>query len=371
MTSTRTILSLIAAVGAGLSCAMLAMAQPAITPAPSSESTKSPIAPTAEPSADQAAQNAAAEKAKQDRKKNRPHNSFDDPINDIPSELQGMDIVEKLGTKIPLDIEFRDHAGKPVKLADYFNNGKPVLLAMVYFRCPMLCKLVTSRLSDTVNELKGVKLGEQYNLVIVSFDPTDGPAAAKELRDGIIAGYPGELDANAKKGVAILTTPTPMEARTLADSIGFPYRYVPLTTEYAHSAAIFLLSPEGKLTRYLYGINYPTASVRTALIEAGEGKVGSSLERFMLWCFHKFDPATNSYAVVGSRVMTLGASFFGLIIFSGLGYFWYREIKHKRVRAMPLVSPVSGATSTNGFNASEAFPTTTSRPTGLSAGTVS
>ncbi len=238
-------------------------------------------------------------------------------LNVLPEEAKGLEITEHLGQRIPLDLEFVDDTGQTVKLGQYFSQGpKPVILALVYFRCPLLCPLMLSKISDSINKLD-LNLGEKYNLVLVSFDPTEGTDAAAVQKAGMLAGYDRPHSDATANGLAVLTG-HPLSARGLADAVGFPYKFLPKSGEYSHGTVIFVLTPDGTISRYLYGVDYPVETLRMALLEASDGKIGTTLDRFIMWCFH-YDPSAGGYVVQAMRVMQIGAVLCSIAVLGVLG----------------------------------------------------
>lgn len=250
---------------------------------------------------------------------------------DRPDAIKGLDIRERLGQKVSPDLSFTNSDGAPVKLGSYFNdNGKPVVLAMVYFRCPMQCPTVMNNMLARFNELDW-SIGEKFNVVIVTFDPTEGPAVTASQKAGYMAGYARPHPASLEKSWAFLSADA-ATARTLADQVGFDYRYLPESNEYSHPAAIFVLTPKGELSRYLYGVNYVTSHLRMALLEASDGRIGSTLDRVLMFCFH-FDPQAGAYALSAFRVMQVGASSAALVVGLLLGRMWFVERRRRAAAA--------------------------------------
>jgi protein SCO1 len=225
--------------------------------------------------------------------------------NKIPDAIKGLDVVEKLGQRVPLNLELIDPSGKKVKLGDWFNQDKPVLLLMLYFRCPMQCPFTLDRYVTRMREIPTLEIGKDYNVVIVSFDPTEGPAEATKEQFARVAAYGRGVDAEVKKSFAFLTHPDGNVTRALADSVGFGYRYLPESNEFAHPSAAFILMPDGRISRYLYGMDVPSRDLRLSLVEASEGKIGGFSEKILLFCFH-FDPDKGSYELMAWRVMQIG-----------------------------------------------------------------
>ena len=241
----------------------------------------------------------------------------------IPPELQGVDIVEKLDNQLPLEARFLDDAGNPVILKQYFNGTKPVILQLGFNRCPMLCNLV---LNGAFDGLKGIdwNAGNEYELLSVSIDPTEGPALAKAKKESYLVEFerPG-----ASKGVHFLTGDELM-SRAVADSVGFKFVRQD-NGDYSHAAVLVLLTPEGKVSRYMYGTKFEPKDLRFALLEASQGRIGSTLDRFILWC-HMYDPNARGYVLQARKVMSLGGAVTVVVLAVGLGLFWRAEINRKK-----------------------------------------
>jgi protein SCO1 len=218
-----------------------------------------------------------------------------------PAILRNVGIDQKLNQQIPLDLLFRDEAGKTVRLGDYFGT-RPVILSLVYYNCPMLC---TTALNGLLEGLKQInfKLGDQFEVVTLSFDPTEKPslAAAKKALYVGLYGRPG-----AAEGWHFLTGDED-SIRQLTQAVGFRYNYDPTTQQYIHATGIILLTPKGKLSRYFYGIQYPAGNLRLGLVDASEHKIGSPVDAVLLYCC-QYDPETGKYSLVISRVLKVGAA---------------------------------------------------------------
>ncbi|HXN71728.1 MAG TPA: SCO family protein [Candidatus Acidoferrales bacterium] len=226
------------------------------------------------------------------------------PVQDIgvrPSLLKEVGIDQKLNQSIPLNLVFRDEHGKTVQLGDYFGQ-KPVILSMVYYNCPMLCTQVLNGIESSL-KLIPMDIGKQFNVVTVSIDPTERPvlADAKQALYTGLYGRPG-----AAEGWHFLTGDEP-QIRQLANALGFRYAYDPDSKQFAHASAIMLLTPEGKISRYFYGIQFPSRDLRLGLVEASEGKIGTPVDQVLLFCYH-YDPSTGKYGLLISRlIQTAGA----------------------------------------------------------------
>lgn len=238
---------------------------------------------------------------------------------ETPAQMEGVDIVEHLGSTPPLDLTFRNEAGETVPLSTYVKGDKPVILTLVYYNCPMLCNMI---LNGLVEGMRGIEWtpGEDYRVVTVSIDARETPELAQEKKANYLAqlGKP-----EAAEGWHFLVGERE-NIKKLAEAVGFGFRYDADRMEYAHGAAIFLMSPEGKLTRYLYGIQFPPKQLKLALVEAGEGKLGSALDRFVLRCYH-YDPASRKYGVYIWGIMRTGGLLTVLLVGLMLFIFWRRE----------------------------------------------
>lgn len=235
----------------------------------------------------------------------------------LPKELEGVGIDERPGAQVPLDAVFLDEEGKKVKLGEFFG-GKPTILALVYYRCPMLCGLVLQGLLDGLKGLPAT-VGDEFNVVTVSIDPLETPTLAKLKKQTYLAEY-GR--AGAAGGWRFLTGEE-REIRRVADSVGFHYRWNEERQEYAHAAGIFVLTPEGKVARTLYGVLYEPRTLKLAISEAREGK--SSLgEKIVLYCFH-YDANEGRYVLAASRIMRASGVITALTVGGWLLVAWRRS----------------------------------------------
>lgn len=214
-----------------------------------------------------------------------------------PALLRRVGIDQKMGAQVPIGVPFTDESGRSVTLRDYL--GKPVILALVYYQCPSLCNMV---LNGVLRSIKGLKLtaGDEFNVVAVSFDPRETPEMAAGKKVSYMKGYsrPG-----AEQGWHFLTGPE-ASSKSLADSVGFHYAFDAINNQYAHGSAIMILTPEGKVTRYFYGIEYPARDVRLGLEEASSRRIGSPVDAVLLYCYH-YDPANGKYGLVIMNVLRL------------------------------------------------------------------
>lgn len=245
----------------------------------------------------------------------------EEKLSGLPPALQKVGIVEKLGSKLPLDLLFRDETGAKVPLQKYFTGKKPVILALVYYRCPSLCNLTMNGMLDVFKASPWVP-GTQFDVINVSIDPKEDEKIASAKKRTYIEnlGKPG-----AEKGWHFLTGDQ-ASIQALADAVGFKFEYDKAMGEYAHAAAIQVVTPGGVLSRYYFGVRFPERDLRLSLLEASDGKVGTVIERFMLFCY-RYDPAFRGYTLVASRIMQAGGALMALLMGGLLAGFWLRERK--------------------------------------------
>jgi protein SCO1/2 len=214
-----------------------------------------------------------------------------------PPQLPGrVALSQKLDSQIPLDLMFRDESGRIVRLSEYFNHGKPVVLSFMYYRCPMLCGMVQEGLTSALTEVK-FDIGKEYDVVTVSIDPRDMPEAATAKKEHFIRRY-GRF--SAASGWHFLTGHE-TSIKKLTGAVGFEYAYDPKIDQFAHGAVVMVLTPEGRISRYLPGIEFKARDLRLALVEASESKIGTVSDQLLLLCYH-YDPATGKY---GRSVMNV------------------------------------------------------------------
>lgn len=247
----------------------------------------------------------------------------------LPEEFQGVDIVEKSGERVPLDLQLIDSTGQPMKLGELFNDGaKPVVLALVYFRCPLVCPLILQNLTATLNELD-LRVGDKFNVAVVTFDPAEGPEAAAVQKAVALSGYESADPAAVERSWRFLTGPGGA-ARQLADAVGFKYKYIAQSGEYNHPTAIMVLTPDGRVSRYVYGVKFPAKTVRMALLEASDGQIGTTVDRIVMWCFH-WDPNSGAYVLQAFRAMQVGAVLSAIAVAGILAGMVYVERRRRRL----------------------------------------
>ena len=240
----------------------------------------------------------------------------------LPPILENVDIVEHLGAQLPLDLAFRDSKGQDMKLGQALHPNRPAILSLVYYDCPMLCSLVQSGLVAGLAKT-GWKVGKDYDLLTVSFNPADKMAAAEERRRGYLQAL-GASDLGDLWPFLVAQPAHPEAVKTLAETVGFHYNYDADTKTFAHAAAVYVLTPEGKISRYLYGVEFQPSQLRLALTEAGGGKVGSSFEKFLLTCYH-YNPASRRYALFITNYFRVGGAFLVLLVGGLVGLLIWSE----------------------------------------------
>jgi len=229
------------------------------------------------------------------------------PANVRPPGLKNVGIEQNLNEQIPPGLTFRDETGKTVTLGDYFGK-KPMILNLVYYQCPMLCGEVLTGLESALRVLK-FDVGKEFDVLTVSFDPKETPemASAKKAEYLKRYGRPGAAD-----GWHFLTGPAG-SIDALTKAAGFQYQYDPRSGQFAHATAIMVLTPEGKIAQYYYGVEFAPKDLRLGLIQASENKIGTVVDQVLLYCYH-YDPDTGKYGAIISRVLQLAAGATVLIL---------------------------------------------------------
>jgi len=242
---------------------------------------------------------------------------FPDPsagIGNRPELLKDVGVDQKLNDSVPLNLTFRDEHGRTVPLSQYFQSGKPVILTLVYYSCPMLCTQVLNGLDRSLENIS-LNIGKDFNVVTVSIDPTEKPVLA-EAKQALYTGMYGRP--GAAEGWHFLVGDEP-QIDQLAKTVGFRYAYDPDSHQYAHASVIMVLTPEGKISRYFYGISYPQRDLRLGLVDASAGKIGSPVDAILLYCYH-YDPHTGKYGLMINRIiqaaglLTVGLMTLGIFV---------------------------------------------------------
>jgi protein SCO1 len=246
----------------------------------------------------------------------------------LPAELQGIRIDQKLNAQIPLQTEFVDQDGRKVTLGSYFGQ-RPVLLALVYFQCPMLCNQI---LSGVVAGLKPLSLqpGRDFNMVAISFDPRDTPEIARQKRDEYVHRYSSKA---STQGWHFLTG-SPESIRAVTEAVGFHYRWDEKTQMFIHLSGIMIVTPEGKMARYFYGVEYEPKDLKLGLVEASHNKIGSAVDSVLLFCFH-YDPSVGKYGAAVTNLLRAAAVLTLLILGIALTILWRKNLLEDRRSLQP------------------------------------
>jgi protein SCO1 len=238
-------------------------------------------------------------------------------------QLEDVSFKQRLNEMLPLDASFADETGQRVTLGSYFGR-RPVLLAFVYYECPMLCTQVMNGLSSALKVMPFVA-GADYEVVLVSFDPRDTPASAAEKKRAHLEYWSAERDAASWH----LLTGDDASIRRAASAAGFSYRWDPPTGQFAHVSGVLVATPEGRLSRYFYGVEYSPKELRLALVESGEGRIGSAIDELLLYCFH-YDPESGRYGLVVMNLVRLGGA---LTVIGIAGYILVMRRRERREAA--------------------------------------
>ncbi len=262
-----------------------------------------------------------------------------DEVGPVPNELRGVDVTERTGAQIPLDMHFIDETGKPIVLERFFAGDVPVILTFNYSKCPMLCSLQLSSLVSTLKKTPMIA-GQQFRIVTIGLDPNESTASIRATKKSYVSQF-DELADQVQVGWHFLRG-TKENIRALADQVGFGYRYLPKQKDYAHSTALILVSASGIVTNYIKGIHYQPDDLVRSIASAGMNQPGPSLG-FVLSCF-QYDSSANSYSGFASRAMRWGGSAFAVAVLFSVLVFLRR---HRRVHHALTDVSTDAATSTS------------------------
>lgn len=255
-------------------------------------------------------------------------------------ELNGVEVTEELGNAVPLDATFTDHNGESVVFGDYFDGETPVVLVMVYYQCPVVCPTVLTQLTNSLNEIS-YTAGDDYRVLVVSFDHNETTTMALGQRTKFLDAYNQSDIQGARAGIAFHTGDV-LNIRRLVTSIGFNFNPTD-DGQYAHPISLMILSPEGQVSRYMYGFDYPPQELKLSLLDASEGKIAESFgDRLLHFCY-QFDPNAGVYSLQAFRVMQIGALLTVVLIVIGLTLLFMGE----RVRRRKYIEQQSQNTDTN------------------------
>jgi protein SCO1 len=246
--------------------------------------------------------------------------------------LREVSFEQKLGAQLPLDRNFVDERGKTVRLGEFFGE-RPVLFVLAYYRCPMLCNQVLNGVLTSTNALKFVA-GRDFEIVVVSFDPTDSPSAARAKRQAYTRRY---LHEDGRDGWHFLTGKAD-DIAAVAETSGFRYVYDEQTDQFAHASGIMVATPEGRLSQYFYGIDYPTRDLRLALVESSQGRIGNLVDQVLLRCFH-YDAITGRYGLAVMRLVQAGGV---LTVLAVVGFIVRSLRKERQLARSQVLSSAAG-----------------------------
>jgi len=232
---------------------------------------------------------------------------------ELPAELDGVGIVQRLDEQVPLGLEFVDHNGNAVVLSDLIGGERPVILTLNYYRCPQLCSLTLNGLVDGLRDVD-LDLGTEYNIVTVSINPDEGPAIAAQNR----AGYLVALDEEVPESAWPFLTGDQENIEALAKAIGFGYRFDERSGEFAHTASITFVTPEGRISKYMNDVRFLPRDLRLAIVDASQGKVGSLIDTLLLFNCFQWDPEAGSFVPSAWKIMRLGAGISAILLFGGI-----------------------------------------------------
>ncbi|MFO0783294.1 MAG: SCO family protein [Phycisphaerales bacterium] len=255
----------------------------------------------------------------------RPPVATTDPI----PELQDVTILDKPNSQLPLDATLVTDDGRTVTLRDVLPKDRPAILQLGYMRCPQLCSLVMNAL---VRGMQGVDwtVGKEFDVISISINPDEKPELAAGKKAGYVAEY-GRTSGGAGAAGWHFMTGDDANIHRVADAVGFQYKRRP-DGEYSHAAAVFLITPDGRLSRTLYGVRYEPETLRMGLLEASEGRIGTAMDRFILWC-HVYDPNSGGYVLMAMHIMQLGGLLTIALMGGTLGYLWWREASRRKLAA--------------------------------------
>jgi protein SCO1/2 len=243
-----------------------------------------------------------------------------------PADLSSVGIDQRLNQPLPLDLQFKDDAGKTVKLGDYFHAGRPVILNLVYYTCPMLCGEELAGEASALGVLRFTP-GNEYEVVSVSFNPDETPKDAAEKKQVYIARMNEHLEHKTDGAGWHFLTGEQANIKQLADAIGFRYRRDPRTRQFIHAAAIMIVTPTGKIAQYYYGVEFSPKDIRLGLIEASQDKIGTLVDQVVLYCYH-YDPNTGRYGAVVTNIMRVAGAATMLVVGGFLIVMYRREHHH-------------------------------------------
>jgi protein SCO1 len=252
-------------------------------------------------------------------------------------QLEGVEVIEHPGAQVPLELSFVDEYGKTVQLQDYFDGKRPVILTLNYYSCPMLCTLQLNGLVAGLKQMEWTP-GQEFEMVTVSINPTETPRLATLKKQTYIEHFERP---SAVAGWHFLTGEK-VDIDALAQPLGYGYRFDPQTGTYAHAAVTYVVMPDGRISRYLYGVLYDPQTIRLSLVEAADGEIGTSMDQFLLTCFH-YDPEDGRYSLQAMNVARIGGVAVMLLLGITVGGYFVRERKRTPKGSPKKATPKGGA----------------------------
>jgi protein SCO1/2 len=245
---------------------------------------------------------------------------------DSLKDREGVGLVDRIGSMVPLDARLTDPMGRSVRLGDYFDGTRPVLLVPAYLDCPLLCTMVFDRVKAALNEMSWTA-GDQFRVVTYSFDHRDTPTKARIKQEALMLGYDREIK-DPQSAWAFLVGDAET-VRSISTALGYHYKYLPETGEYSHNAAIYFIRPDGTVHNFIEGLEYPADQITLALSEASSGKAGTVFERMVFACY-RYDPKTGLYKIHPMTVMRIGGGITAAALVTFLGALWITGRLRKR-----------------------------------------
>lgn len=262
------------------------------------------------------------------------HSGYDSPsapsVNEeTPKELKDIGIEEHLGANVDLGLVFKDENGQPITLGSLTSKHKPVLLSLAYFGCPSLCSFHLNGLNDAFKQMPA-PVGQEFEFVVVSIDPRETSELAKQKREAYVKAYGRTDSINGWH----FWTGTQESVSRLASQVGFKYRWDEGEKQWAHASAAYAITPEGRISRYFYGIMFDAKMLRLSMVEASNGAIGTIVDKLTLFCFH-FDPKENKYTVAAFNIMRAGGGLTAVLLAAVLVPFWLRSRRERRTGSFP------------------------------------
>lgn len=301
-----------------------------------------------------------AQDASPENASSRPRSSVVDKEMPMPVQTKGLDIEEKLGNSLPMEAQFTTSEGKLIRLGDYFKDNKPAIIAMVYYKCPVVCDIVMQKLIDSVNDVD-FEPGKDYNVLFFSFDSSETVEFAAQSKQGHMSNLVDRLQTPAAKAGFHFHIGDVTNSRQLAEAIGFKYRRL-ANGQFSHPSAIYITTPDGKISRYYYGFDYPSRDVKLSLIDATNGKLVRTIgDRIMSFCY-MFDPNVGRYSIAAMRVMQVSGviSLFGVSALVGTLFVFERVRRRLWLTEQVSNAPASNVQEAQGIGPGSDVPTSTS-----------